>query len=99
MILIIKVEEKAILIFEAIYSNTIAIFAFDNFSSHSTFAANALNAKAMNVNLGGKQPIMRDTIFNEQVQHIVFSDDYSDSSLRKLPKGMKIILQECDLWK
>ena len=42
---------------------------------------------------------MHDTIFNKQIQYMGFSDDYSDSSLYKLSKNMKIILQECGLWK
>ncbi|GBB88203.1 hypothetical protein RclHR1_14740003 [Rhizophagus clarus] len=44
------------------------IFAFDNFSSHAKLADDTLNAAYMNLNPGGKQPIMRDTIFNGQVQ-------------------------------
>jgi hypothetical protein len=53
----------------------------------------------MNVNPGGKQPCMRDTIFNGQIQHMVFPNNYHDPSLRGLPKGMRIILQERGLWK
>ena len=52
----------------------------------------------MNVNPGGKQPKMRSTIFNGQVQHMVFPDDYSDSKLQGKPKGMRIVLQERGLW-
>jgi len=53
----------------------------------------------MNVNPGGKQPCMRDTIFNGQIQHMVFPNNYHDPSLCGLPKGMRIILQERGLWK
>ena len=76
----------------------IAIFAFDNSSSHAKLANDTLNAMNMNLNPGGKQPIMRDTIFNGQVQTMVFPSDYPDEILRGKPKGMKVILQECDLW-
>jgi len=37
---------------------------------------------------------MRDTIFNRQIQSMVFSADYPDEKLHGNPKGMKIILQE-----
>ena len=53
----------------------------------------------MNVNPGGKQPKMRNTTFNGQVQYLVFPEDYLDVELRGKPKGMRIILQERGLWK
>ena len=52
----------------------------------------------MNVNPGRKQPKMRSTIFNGQIQHMVFPDDYLDSNLQGKPKGMRIVLQERGLW-
>ena len=76
----------------------IAVFAFDNSSSHAKLANDTLNAMNMNLNPGGKQPIMRDTIFNGQVQTMVFPSDYPDEILRGKPKGMKVILQERGLW-
>jgi len=91
--------EKTIPVFERMHPGAIAVFAFDNSSSHSAFAADALNARAMNVNSGGKQPKMRDTIFNGQVQHMVFPDNYPDQNLRGKPKGMRVILQERQLWR
>jgi len=42
----------------------IAVFVFDNSSSHAKLANDTLNAMNMNLNPGGKQLIMRDTIFN-----------------------------------
>ena len=72
----------------------IVVFAFDNSSSHAKLANDTLNAMNMNLNPGGKQPIMRDTIFNGQVQTMVFPSDYPDEILRRKPKGMKVILQE-----
>lgn len=67
----------------------IAVFAFDNSSS---LADDTLNAANMNLNLGGKQPIMRDTSFNGQIQSMVFPNDYPDEKLREKPKDIKIIL-------
>ena len=77
----------------------IAVFAFDNSSSHAKLADDTLNVTNMNLNPGGKQPIMRDTIFNGQIQSMVFLTDHPDEKLRGKPKGMKIILQERGLWR
>ena len=76
----------------------VAVFAFDNSSSHAKLANDILNAANMNLNPGGKQPIMRDTVFNGQVQSMVFSADYLDEKLCGKPKGIKVILQERGLW-
>ena len=76
----------------------IAVFAFDNSSSHAKLADDTLNAASMNLNPSAKQPIMRDTSFNGQTQSMVFPNDYPDEKLRGKPKGMKIILQERGLW-
>ena len=40
----------------------------------------------MNVHPGGKQPLLRDTIFDGQVQKMVMDDGRA--------KGMKIVLEE-----
>jgi hypothetical protein len=53
----------------------------------------------MNVGPGGKQPKMRETMFNGQVQQMVYPDDYFDPSLRGKAKGMRAVLQERQLWK
>ena len=91
--------EKAIPVFEQMHSGAIAVFAFDNSSSHAAFAADALNARNMNVNPGSKQAIMCDTVFNGRVQKMVFSDNYPDPNLRGKAKGMRVVLQERQLWK
>src|SRR3954471_14368542 len=76
----------------------IAVFAFDNSSSHAKLADDTLNVANMNLNPGGKQSIMRDTVFNGQIQTMVFPSDHSDELLRGKAKGMKVILQERGLW-
>jgi hypothetical protein len=47
-----------------IIQGPVAVFTFDNSSSHAKLADDILNAANMNLNLGGKQPIMHNTIFN-----------------------------------
>ncbi|GBB94370.1 hypothetical protein RclHR1_23400001 [Rhizophagus clarus] len=76
----------------------VAVIAFDNSSSYAKLADDTLNAAYINFNPGGKQPIMRDTIFNEQVQSMVFPANYPNENLREKPKGMRVILQERGLW-
>ena len=46
----------------------------------------ALNADVMNVKPGGKQPVMRSTTHNGQVQSMTLADGK--------PKGMKLVLEE-----
>jgi hypothetical protein len=53
----------------------------------------------MNVNPGGKQPQMHDTIYNGQLQHMVFPEDHHNPEFRGKPKGLRVVLQERNLWK
>ncbi|KAF8243258.1 hypothetical protein K440DRAFT_530788, partial [Wilcoxina mikolae CBS 423.85] len=107
-----QVINKAIPIFEKAYLDHIAVFAFDNSSGHACKAEDALVASRMNLNPGGKQPLMRDTTFTPTgpcyplmsespiTQHMVFQPgDYNvPPHLLGKPKGMKRILQERGLW-
>src|SRR5437764_7060825 len=74
--LIEQVEYKAIPIFEALFPNCVAVFAFDNSSNHSTFAPDALAAKRMNIGPGENAPKMRDTFWgsNNERQSMNFPD-------------------------
>ena len=47
------------------------------------YAEDILNADRMNVQPGGKQPVMRDTVHNGQIQLMVLPDGQ--------PKGMKLV--------
>ena len=78
--------DTAIDIFEAKFPNSQGLFIFDNAPIHKKYPDDALNADRMNVRPGGKQPIMKDTVFNGEVQKMV-----TDAGL---PKGMKLVLQE-----
>ena len=91
--LIEQLEYKAIPIFETLFPNCIAVFAFDNSSNHSAFAPDALVAKRMNIGPGGNAPKMRDTFWgsNNERQSMNFPDGR--------PKGIKQILSERGLWK
>ena len=84
--LLMKQVDKAINIFEDKYPHAQALFLFDNAPSHKKYAEDALNADKMNVRPGGKQPKLRDTVFNGQVQSMILPDGQ--------PKGMKLVLEE-----
>jgi hypothetical protein len=95
-----QIEYKAIPIFETLYPNCIAVFAFDNSSNHAVFRKDALVASRMNLKPGGKQPIMRDTYFgpDRQPQSMVFPATHPDEKLRGQPKGIKQVLIERGKW-
>ncbi|PKC16838.1 hypothetical protein RhiirA5_406527 [Rhizophagus irregularis] len=92
-----QIVNQAILIFEKTHPNAIAVFAFDNSSSHGKYADNALNANHINLNLSEKQAKLRNIIFNGQIQHMNFPNNYYNKNLRKKLKGMKIILEEREI--
>ncbi len=95
-----QVKSKAIPIFEALFPNCIAIFAFDNSSNHAAFLPDALIASKMNLFPGGKQPAMRSTTWGENNhQDMCFPNDYFNEKLREKPKGMKQVLLERGKWK
>ena len=78
--------DKAVDVFEEKYPHAQALFMFDNAPSHCKCPDDALNADHMNVFPGGKQPVMRDSIWNGKVQKMVLPDGR--------PKGMRLVLQE-----
>ena len=78
--------ECAITIFERKFPDITGIFLFDNAPSHKKFDDNALNASNMNVYPGGKQPALRDVLWEGSVQKMTLPDG--------TPKGMKMVLQE-----
>ena len=59
---------------------------FDNAPSHKKIADNQLNVEKINVSSGWKQPVMRDTVWSGNVQHLVLDDGDT--------KGMKIVVEQ-----
>ena len=89
------------------YPNAVAEFLFDQSSAHGAFAKDALNAKDMNVQPGGKQRIMHNTLIPTDnpnpslrgiCQTMVFSQDlppsHPDYKFHGQPKGMQHVLEE-----
>ena len=85
-VMFIAQVKRAIKIFEKKFPGITGIFLFDNAPSHKKFADNALNASNMNVYPGGKQPALRDGLWEGNVQKMFLPDG--------TPKGMKMVLQE-----
>ena len=78
--------DKAIKIFEQKYPGVVGLFIFDNAPSHCKKADNALNPDKMNISNGGKQPHMRDTVWDGRVQRMTLDDGSQ--------KGMRAVLEE-----
>ncbi len=80
--MLLNQARKTISIFDRKYPGAQGVFIFDHAPSH----IEALNAERMNVKDGGKQPFMKDTVWNGQVQHMV--------TPQGIQKGMKSVLEE-----
>lgn len=105
---LIEQIKTTIKVFDYTHPGCTAIFTFDRSSAHEGFAENALNVNNMNINPGGKQRKMHDTIIPHcnpdpapgeedtrgHAQQMNFPDDHPDPSLRGKAKGMRIVLQE-----
>jgi len=89
--LVEQVKTKAIPIFETIFPNCIALFAFDNSSNHAAYRSDALVANRMNLKPGGKQLKMRDTVFRPDNHHQSMVNKNNEL------KGMKQVLIEREL--
>lgn len=99
---------SALLIFEYLFPHAVGVFVFDCSSSHEAFAKDALNVNKMNVNPGGKQVHMHDTVIppgnpppkpgsidtRGRPQSMVFPVDHPDPKLRGQAKGMLEVLRE-----
>lgn len=86
--LFITQVQNAINIAEFKYPKTqnTLVFLFDQSSGHCAYSDDALIAHKMNISDGGKQPFMRDTIWDGKPQKMVTSSG--------IQKGMKSLLEE-----
>ena len=62
------------------------VWVFDHSSCHGAYSEDALNASQMNVKPGGKQPVMRNTVWQGKDQRMVFNIG--------IPKGLIQVLKE-----
>ena len=77
---------KAVDILEkSIHNYACGLFLFDNAPRHKKTPPDALNPASMNVDPGGKQPKMKPTTWNREVQKMCFLDGTLT--------GMKVVLE------
>ncbi|RPA94627.1 hypothetical protein L873DRAFT_1837574 [Choiromyces venosus 120613-1] len=86
--------DTGIKMFEAVYPGYKALFLFDNASSHSSFAEDALRVQNMNLSGGGEQATMRNGYFLLKGTRTIQSMVYENG----IPKGIEAVLQERGLW-
>ena len=84
--MLLKQVKKTVDIFEKVHPEAQGLFLFDNAPSHRKVSDDSLNADRMNVGPGGKQAVMRPTVWNGYIQTMVLPDGQA--------KGMKLVLQE-----
>ena len=84
----IKQLEKEVQISEVKYPKSEQwkhVWVFDSSSCHTARADDALDVNRMNVNPGGKQPKMRDTVWAGKVQKLTYS--------LGIPKELRVVLE------
>ena len=84
--MLVKQIDRANDIFETKYTDAQGLFIFDHATSHMKRPEDALNAEGMNVRNGGKQPFMKDTVWDGCVQWMITDEG--------VQKGMKTVLEE-----
>ena len=93
-----QVMKKALLIAEALYPGYSLFFLFDNATSHSVYAKDALQVKDMNKGIGGKQPQLRNGWYNLNGVRTVQPMSFQDEDGKWVQKGVQRILKERQLW-
>lgn len=73
-----QVVSKALPIAEALYLGYSLLFLFDNATSHSVYAKDALQVKDMNKGIGAKQPQLRNGCYNLNGEYIIQPMSFQD---------------------
>ena len=99
--LLSQLKEKIIPAFEAAHGPSYqALIMVNNSQGHSAYSVDALLTSRMNLRPGGKQAKHRDGWYlrngNRVMQSMNFPPNHPD--FPDMPKGMKQILMEQDLW-
>ena len=94
-----QIFDRALPIAEALYPGYELLFLFDNATSHSTYAEDALRTNKMNKGDGGQQSFLRngwfrneDTIHSQQMWY--FQQDPTRGSQVRVQKGIQHVLEE-----
>jgi hypothetical protein len=98
-----QVGKKALPIAEALYPGYQFVFFFDNATSHSIYAEDALRVAKMNKGEGGQQPLLRNGWYQNETtlmtQEMFYrEEDSATGVIKKIPKGIQKVLEERELW-
>ena len=93
-----QVVNKALSLAEALYPSYSLLFLFDNATSHSVYAQDALRKAQMNKSSGGKQPWLRNGWYDQDGCKFIQSMSFQNTSGTWVQKGVQRILEERKLW-
>lgn len=94
-----QVMEKALPIAEVLYPRYSILFMFDNATSHSVYAEDALCAHKINKGPGGKQVKLRNGWYVDRMgMYHIQSMWYLGSKGEQILKGIQRVLTERGLW-
>lgn len=93
-----QVKEKALPIARALYPGYSLCFLFDNATSHSVFAPDALDVKGMGKGSGGKQSFLRDGWFYQDGIKTPQAMSFQLPNGTQCQKGIRRVLEERGLW-
>lgn len=93
-----QVVSKALPIAEALYPGYSLLFLFDNATSHSVYANNALRTGGMNKSSGGKQAWLRNGWYEKDNAQIEQPMSYQTVTGQWIQKGVQRVLEERGLW-
>lgn len=93
-----QVVSKALTIAEALYPGYSLLFLFDNATSYSVYAKDALQVSDINKSSGGKQSYLRHRWFDHERTQNFQPMSVQDESKRLIQKGIQRVLDERNLW-
>jgi hypothetical protein len=101
--LVEQITKQALPIATALYPGYQFLFLFDNATSHSVYADDALLVDGMNKGVGGQQPLLRDGWYHDgngivTQQMYDTKVDPATGNVKKIPKGIQKVLEERQLW-
>lgn len=89
---------KALPVAEALYPGYSLFFLFDNATSHSVYAKDALQAWEMNKGIGGKQVPLCNGWFDQNGTQIDQSMSFQEENSWWTQKGIQKVLEKRNLW-
>lgn len=93
-----QVVSKALPIAEALYPGYAFLFLFDNATSHSVYASDALRTNDMNKNIGGQQAHLRTGWYEMNGIRYEQQMSFQDSDGKWVQKEIQKVLEERNLW-